>query len=409
MTPYQRYLQHSQGRRKPCSRRSSPRRGVACCWPARQCWKWPSRRARPMSASRGRARASACSSSHADCRRTAAARAPAAAGSHDARGGPAAGESPPAESRWEVVQKPGISFADIAGLTEVKDLILRRVLLPFRNPQLAEAYRRKPGGGVLMFGPPGTGKTMMGKAVATELDAPFFNVRCSDIMSKWVGEAEGNVKSLFQAARAKLPAAPLFRRNGGPLFSRRGSQASVMDRVVPEFFAQIDGLQHGLPDCSCWARPTGLGTSTPLPCVPAVLASGSTSACPIDRPATSRSHRLWERSPARPTLIWTNWPAGPMASAGPILMGWWTRSSIRCLGRRLRPAGRFWSAAWILRPPWPRPPLGRAAESCALRTVPEARRMRRCPVGEVWVGFGGACSFSCGFLPRSSVFLPVRL
>ena len=174
----------------------------------------------------------------------AAARAPAAAGSHDARGGPAAGESPPAESRWEVVQKPGISFADIAGLTEVKDLILRRVLLPFRNPQLAEAYRRKPGGGVLMFGPPGTGKTMMGKAVATELDAPFFNVRCSDIMSKWVGEAEGNVKSLFQAARAKLPAV-LFFDETEALFSRRGSQASVMDRVVPEFLAQIDGLQHG--------------------------------------------------------------------------------------------------------------------------------------------------------------------
>jgi transitional endoplasmic reticulum ATPase len=152
--------------------------------------------------------------------------------------GPAAGE------HWQVTHKPGIRFQDIAGLDAVKDLIRRRVLLPFRNPELAGVYRRKPGGGILMYGPPGTGKTMMAKAIATELDAPFYSVQCSDIMSKWVGEAEANLKELFQAARAKLPSVVFFDETEA-LVGKRGSQSTVMNRVIPEFLAQVDGLQSG--------------------------------------------------------------------------------------------------------------------------------------------------------------------
>ena len=94
----------------------------------------------------------------------------------------------------------------------VKDLIRRRVILPFRNPKLADQYGRKPGGGVLMYGPPGMGKTMMAKAIATELDAPFYNVQCSEVMSNWVGEAEQNLRDLFAAARQRLLAVVFFAR-----------------------------------------------------------------------------------------------------------------------------------------------------------------------------------------------------
>jgi len=146
--------------------------------------------------------------------------------------------------RWKVVEKPGIAFDDIAGLDEVKDLIRRRVILPFHNPQLADTYRRKPGGGILMYGPPGTGKTMMAKGIATELNAPFYNVLCSDIMSKWVGEAEANLKELFDIARQRSPSVVFFDETEA-LVGKRGGRSTVMNRLIPEFLAQIDGLKSG--------------------------------------------------------------------------------------------------------------------------------------------------------------------
>lgn len=158
---------------------------------------------------------------------------------------------PSAETRdsrgqaWEVQAKPGIYFKDIAGLQEVKDLVRRRVIYPFRNPALAEKYGRQPGGGVLMYGPPGTGKTMMAKAIATELDAPFYSVLCSDILSKWVGEAEQNLKDLFATARSRLPAV-VFLDETEAIVAKRGGQSTVMNRLIPEFLAQIDGLKSGL-------------------------------------------------------------------------------------------------------------------------------------------------------------------
>lgn len=154
-------------------------------------------------------------------------------------------EAPPGDSdRWQVIEKPGVRFDDIAGLDAVKDLIRRRVVLPFKNPALAEQYRRKPGGGILMYGPPGTGKTMMAKAIATELDAPFYNVQSSEIMSKWVGEAEGNLKQLFQVARARLPSVVFFDETEA-LVAKRGGNSTVMNRLIPEFLAQVDGLKGG--------------------------------------------------------------------------------------------------------------------------------------------------------------------
>ena len=145
--------------------------------------------------------------------------------------------------KWERIDKPNIFFKDIAGLEDVKNLIRRRVIYPFQNPELAEQYGRRPGGGVLMYGPPGTGKTMMAKAIATELDAPFFNVLCSDVMSKWVGEAEQNLRDLLETARSQLPAV-IFLDETEALISKRGGNSTVMNRLVPEFLAQIDGVSN---------------------------------------------------------------------------------------------------------------------------------------------------------------------
>ena len=147
-------------------------------------------------------------------------------------------------SKWTLSERPDIRFSDIAGLEEVKLLIERRVVYPMRNPGIAKAYKRKVGAGVMMYGPPGTGKTMMAKAIAGELDVPFFNIQSSSILSKWVGEAEQNFRDLFAEARKVAPAV-LFFDEAEALLVRRGGDSTVMNRVIPEFLAQVDGVAKG--------------------------------------------------------------------------------------------------------------------------------------------------------------------
>lgn len=102
------------------------------------------------------------------------------------------------EKKWLVAEKPNVHFSQIAGLDAVKEAISLRVIEPLRHPDVADRFRKKAGGGILLYGPPGTGKTMVAKAVATELDAQFFNVKSSNIMSQWVGVAEQNLAKLFR-------------------------------------------------------------------------------------------------------------------------------------------------------------------------------------------------------------------
>ena len=105
--------------------------------------------------------------------------------------------------QWMVRERPSVRFADVAGLERVKEDIRLKMIYPFQHPELAAKFGVRPGGGVLLYGPPGTGKTLLAKATAGELDAAFFTISPADILSKWVGEAEQNVKKLFDAAAAE--------------------------------------------------------------------------------------------------------------------------------------------------------------------------------------------------------------
>ena len=147
-------------------------------------------------------------------------------------------------NKWVVTDLPDVSLEDVAGLEDVKATIRRRVIYPFEHPEIMALYRKRSGGGILLYGPPGTGKTMLAKAVANEVAAPFFSVRCSDIMSKWVGEAEGNLKKLFEAARQSERAVVFFDETEA-IVAKRGGHSTVMNRVIPEFLAQVDGISGG--------------------------------------------------------------------------------------------------------------------------------------------------------------------
>lgn len=147
-----------------------------------------------------------------------------------------------AGDKWIVGDVPDVRIADVAGLEEVKSIIRKRVIYPFEHPEITRKYKKQIGGGVLLYGPPGTGKTMIAKAIANEINATFFSVKCSDIMSKWVGAAERNLKRLFDATR-EHPRAVIFMDETEAIVAKRGGDSTVMNRVIPEFLAQVDGIQ----------------------------------------------------------------------------------------------------------------------------------------------------------------------
>ncbi len=147
----------------------------------------------------------------------------------------------PAE--WSLTEKPRLRFDDIAGLDDVKEQIRVKMIYPFTHPEQAKKYRVRTGGGILLYGPPGTGKTMIAKAVAGELDAAFFAIAPSEILNKWVGESEKNIRKLFDAARSCEKAVVFIDEVEALVPRRRDSEAGgVMQRVVPQILSELDGL-----------------------------------------------------------------------------------------------------------------------------------------------------------------------
>jgi AAA+ superfamily predicted ATPase len=150
---------------------------------------------------------------------------------------------------------PSVHFSDVIGLEEAKREILLRSILPLRFPERADAYKLKTGGGVLMWGPPGCGKTLLAKAVAGELNADFLHVRASDLIANRIGQSEKNVSLLFREFRARKRAVLFIDEIDSLVPSRRRNRSSVMARVISEFLSQLDGVD------SQAAKPSGKGFS----------------------------------------------------------------------------------------------------------------------------------------------------
>jgi transitional endoplasmic reticulum ATPase len=147
-------------------------------------------------------------------------------------------------SDWIVRDKPKIRFDDVAGLEDVKSEVRLKMIYPFLHSELAARYGIRPGGGVLLYGPPGTGKTMIAKAIAGELDATIFVISPAQVMSKWVGEAEQNIKKLFDAAKAE-DRSLIFIDEIEALIPRRQTDSSaVMQRVVPQILQELEGFDR---------------------------------------------------------------------------------------------------------------------------------------------------------------------
>src|SRR3954467_14008889 len=172
--------------------------------------------------------------------------------------------------QWVVKEKPSLRFDDVAGLDDVKEDIRLKMIYPFQHPQLAEKFDIPPRGGVLMYGPPGTGKTMLAKATAGEIDATFFRISPADVLSKWVGEAEQNIKKLFDAAAAEERSIIFIDEIEALVPARRDEGSSVMQRVVPQILQGVEGFDKKA------GRPILLmgATNVPWQLDPAILRPG---------------------------------------------------------------------------------------------------------------------------------------
>lgn len=140
------------------------------------------------------------------------------------------------------VPEERVRFSSVVGMEDLKKTIRIKIIEPFLNPGLFERFRKQAGGGILLYGPPGCGKTMIARAVANECNATFLSVGIADVLNMWIGESERNLASLFDKARAQAPCVLFFDELDALAYSRSKANSEHTRTVVNEFLAQLDGI-----------------------------------------------------------------------------------------------------------------------------------------------------------------------
>ncbi|KAF5775856.1 putative microtubule-severing ATPase [Helianthus annuus] len=146
-----------------------------------------------------------------------------------------------------VDRSPSVKWEDIAGLEKAKQALLEMVILPAKRKDLFTGLRR-PAKGLLLFGPPGTGKTMLAKAVASESQATFFSISASSLTSKWVGEGEKLVRTLFAVAVSRQPSVIFMDEIDSVMSARTSNEHDASRRLKSEFLVQFDGVTSNSND-----------------------------------------------------------------------------------------------------------------------------------------------------------------
>jgi|GEM_PF-1745956 len=140
----------------------------------------------------------------------------------------------------------GVTFDDVVGLENAKKIIKSECVNYFKHPEIFEKFKHKPTKAILLYGVPGTGKTMFAKAVASEVDAPFIHIAGADIKDKYVGESEKNISRIFEELK-KHKYAIVFLDEAEELLAVRGRNhnSAVSDALVTNFLKVIDGFDSG--------------------------------------------------------------------------------------------------------------------------------------------------------------------
>ncbi|MDI6637751.1 MAG: CDC48 family AAA ATPase [Bacillota bacterium] len=154
-------------------------------------------------------------------------------------------EIQPSGTREVFVEVPEVRWSDIGGLEAAKQDLIQAVEWPLKYPALFEMVGIGPPKGILLYGPPGCGKTMLAKAIATESEANFISIKGPELLSKWVGESERGVREIFSKARRVAPCIVFFDEIDAIAPARTASSDSaVMDRVVSQLLTEIDGIEQ---------------------------------------------------------------------------------------------------------------------------------------------------------------------
>jgi AAA+ superfamily predicted ATPase len=142
------------------------------------------------------------------------------------------------------VERPTLTFADVGGMDELKEEIRRKIVYPVRNPEIHRAYGKTIGGGILMYGPPGCGKTFLARATAGEVAARFIAVGLNDVLDMWLGNSEKNLHAYFEQARAAAPCVLFFDEVDALAASRADLRRSAGRMVINQFLAEFDGVER---------------------------------------------------------------------------------------------------------------------------------------------------------------------
>lgn len=161
------------------------------------------------------------------------------------RGEGSKGEQPPSAPR--PTPRPSgsrskVTFAQVGGHEDIKHQIEKRIIAPFREPKLYERFRKRVGGGVLMYGPPGCGKTLLARATAGQCNANFINVAISDVLDMYVGESERKLTAIFAAARSSIPTVLFFDEIEGLAANRSNRRDNPLASLVSQFLTEMDGF-----------------------------------------------------------------------------------------------------------------------------------------------------------------------
>jgi len=154
-------------------------------------------------------------------------------------------EITPTAMREVYVEVPSVQWADVGGLTDVKQELQEAVEWPLKKPEVFKRIGIRPPKGILLFGPPGCGKTMLARAVATESEANFISIKGPEIFSKWVGESEKAIREIFRKGRSAAPSIIFFDELDS-VAPRRGmgsDDSGASERVISQLLTEMDGIE----------------------------------------------------------------------------------------------------------------------------------------------------------------------
>lgn len=142
------------------------------------------------------------------------------------------------------IERPKVTFEEVGGMEKVKEQIRMKIIFPLQHPDLYKAYGKKIGGGILLYGPPGCGKTHLARATAGEVNANFIIVGISDILDMYLGQSERNLAAIFQKARSLKPCVLFFDEADALGANRTDMRHSAGRHLINQFLDEMDGVGH---------------------------------------------------------------------------------------------------------------------------------------------------------------------